>query len=129
MHSCKDREEERGEDLQENVLPHSGNFACGEGSCDGIGSDAPASAGLICNVFAEYEKTFGMPRRKQKTAHSALHSCNYSDSSAHPVPQSLHLAEPLTVTDDGGRSIKQPTEVTDSVIGPGHFLKRDLRIG
>lgn len=29
---------------------------------DGIGLDAPVSAGLIRDVFAEYEKTFAMPR-------------------------------------------------------------------
>jgi hypothetical protein len=126
MHGCRDEEEERGEDLQENVLSHSSNFAYGEGNCDDIGSDAPTSAGLICNVFAEYEKTLGMPRRKQKTARSALYSCNYSDSSVDPVPRFLHPEEPLTVTDDGGRSIEQPTEVADSVVGPGRFLRREF---
>ncbi|KAF7510546.1 hypothetical protein GJ744_006392 [Endocarpon pusillum] len=129
MHGCKDEEEGRGEDLQENVLSHSGNFACGEGSCDDISSDAPASAGLICDVFAEYEKTFGMPWRKHKIAHSALYPCDYNDSSAHPVPRSLHPEELLTVTDDGGRSIEQPTKVADIVIGLGHFLRRNFEDG
>jgi hypothetical protein len=129
MHGCGDEEEERGEDLHEDVLPYSGNFACGEGSCNGIGPDAPASAGLICDVFAEYEKTFGMPQRKQKAARSALYSCNNNDLSADPIPRSLYREEPLAVTDDGGRSIEQPTEVADDVIGHGHFLRREVEDG
>jgi hypothetical protein len=129
MHGYRDKEEERGEDLQENVLLYSGKFACREGNCDDIGSDAPASAGLICDVFAEYKKTFDMLRQKQKTARSALHSCNYSDSSADPVPRFLYPKEPLTVTDNGSRSIEQPTEVTDSVVSLGHFLRREFEDG
>lgn len=64
MHKRGDDEEERGKDVQEDVLPYNGYLACGEGSDNGKGSEAPASAGLIYDVFAEYEKTFGTPRLK-----------------------------------------------------------------
>jgi len=40
---------------------------------NGIDSDTPASVGLIHDVFAGYEETFGSPKSKQKVAHSTLH--------------------------------------------------------
>lgn len=58
MHKHGDDEEERGKDVQEDMLPHNRYFACGEGNDNGVGPEAPSSAGLIHDVFAEYEKTF-----------------------------------------------------------------------
>jgi hypothetical protein len=64
MHKRRDDEEERDKDVQKNVLLPNSYFACGEGISNGIGLEAPAFAGLIYNVFAEYEKTFGTLRLK-----------------------------------------------------------------
>jgi hypothetical protein len=61
MHGCEDEEEERSENVHKSVLLYSSNFAYKKGSSDSTGLDVPASAGLICNVFAKYKKTFGMP--------------------------------------------------------------------
>ena len=130
MHKRGDDEEERGKDVQEDVLPHNGYFARGEGSGNDIGPEAPASAGLIHDVFAEYGKTFGTPRLKQKAARSALYySSNDNDSLAGHIPRSLHHEEPQAVTDDGGISIEHPTQVAGDVVSPGRFLRRELEDG
>jgi hypothetical protein len=130
MYKRGDDEEERGKDVQENVLPHNGYFACGEGSGNDIDPEAPASAGLIHDVFAEYEKTFSTPQLKQKAARSALcYSSNDNNSLAGHVPRSLHHKEPQAVTDDGGTSIEHPTQIAGDDVSPGHFLRRELEDG
>jgi hypothetical protein len=95
MHKRRDDEEERGKGVQEDVLLYKGYFACGEGSSNDIGPEASTSAGLIHDVFAEYEKTFGTPWLEQKAARSALrYSSNDNDLLADHVPRSLHYKEP-----------------------------------
>ena len=127
MHKREDDEEERGKDVQEDMHPHNGYFACGEGSGNGIGPEAPASAGLIHDVFAEYEKTFGTPELKQKAARSALrYSSNDNDLLAGHVPRSLH-EEPQAVTDDSGMSIKHSTQVAGDDVSSGRFSRRELK--
>lgn len=93
-----------------------------------MGLNAPASAGLIHDVFAEYEKTFGMARRKQKTTRSAPHDCQDSGMAAGSIPQPIRLEAPRAVTDDGVTSVEQPTEVTRDDVGPRKF-SRELENG
>jgi hypothetical protein len=121
-----DKEERRG-NLHEDRVPHNTNLACGEGGGDSIDSDAPASAGLIHNIFAEYKKIFSMPKRKQKAVGSTLHNYKDSDIIADPISPPIRHEEPLAVTDDGITGIEPPIVMAGDKVGPNHYLRREFR--
>ena len=66
----------------------SGDNEC-SGSDSGTDSDAPASVGRIHDVFAEYEETFGLPKSKQKAAHSTLPDCSESETTVGSIPHDV----------------------------------------
>ena len=78
--------EKRGGDLHEDEVSHNNNVTCGESGGDSIGLNTPASASLIHNVFAEYKKTFGIARRKQKATRLAPHNNKDSGIVASSIP-------------------------------------------
>jgi hypothetical protein len=122
--SREDNKEERGEDPHADEVPYNDNLAYSEGGGDGIGSDAPASVGLIHDVFAEYERTFSMSSRKQKRARSALNDCQDSDTAAGSIPRPISHEEPLGVT-----SIEQPAEAASDDASPSNFSRREPENG
>ncbi|KIX03677.1 uncharacterized protein Z518_07230 [Rhinocladiella mackenziei CBS 650.93] len=93
------------------------------GSGDGIGSHAPASVGLIYDVFTESEMAFGMPRRKQKAARSTPHDRQDSDIAAGSVPRPISHEDPHAVADDGVTGIGQWTEVASDDVGSSCFSR------
>jgi hypothetical protein len=123
MNSRRDDKEERGGDLYEDEASHNNNVACGESGRNSMGSNAPASTSLVYNVFAEYKKTFGMARQKQKAARSAPHNCKDSDIAASSILQSIRLDELRAVTNDGVTSVEQPIEVVGNNTGPAKFSR------
>jgi hypothetical protein len=127
-HNRAGDEGERGNNLHEDEALHTNTLArgdCGnEYNGNGTGSDAPASVGLIHDVFAEYEETFVMPRRKQKAARSALHDCPDSDTTAGSIPCSDSQGEPWGATDDGIADMEQPIEAAGGDAGRCDFSKK-----
>ena len=127
--SCGENEEERDENLREDETPNNDTIVCGEGVEDDIGSDAPASAGLIHDVFAEYERTFSMPRRKQRVARPALHDYRDNGIATGSIPPPISHPEPRAVADDDVTGMEQPVEAAGEDVGPNNSSRGEIENG
>lgn len=94
-----------------------------ECSDSGIGSDAPASIGHIHDVFAEFEETFGMARRKQNTVVANLRDCPDHDVTAGSIPR------PVSAAVDGAAHMEQLAEAVSSDVGCNYLPKEEIENG
>ncbi|KIX03740.1 uncharacterized protein Z518_07293 [Rhinocladiella mackenziei CBS 650.93] len=93
-----------------------------ERSESGIGSDAPASIGQIHDVFAEFEETFGMARRKQNTV-TTLRDCPDRDVTARSIPR------PVRAAVDGAADMEQLAEAVSGDVGCNYLSKEEIENG
>ncbi|OQU97138.1 hypothetical protein CLAIMM_03122 [Cladophialophora immunda] len=76
------------------LIRRNGSNECSD---SGIGSGAPASIGQIHDIFAEFEETFSMARRKQNTVVATLRDCPHCDVIAGSVPCPRLIARKVLV--------------------------------
>lgn len=100
-----------------------------ERSGSGIGSDAPASIGQIHDVFAEFEETFGMARRKRKAVVAAVHDCPARDDAAGSTPPPVSQGGPRPATDDGAADMELLSQTVHGDIGHSHLSKGEIENG
>ena len=90
----------------------------------GMGSDTPASVGRIHDVFAEFKKTFGMARGKQKAALTTLYDRRDYDVAAGSLPRPVSR-EPRAAADDGVTDTKQAAEAVGGDAGRNNFSEEE----
>jgi len=110
-------------------IPTNGS-GCDECSDSGTGSDAPASVGRIHDVFAEFEETFGMARRKQKAVVTAVRDCPDRDDAAGSIPPPVSQGGPRPAADDGAADMELFAQtVHGGDIGHSYLSKGEIENG
>lgn len=124
-----DGEAERVEDQHEDEVLHDNVLARSEVGSEGSGNDggidAPASTGRIHDVFAEYERTFSMPKGHRRARRSALHDCQNRDMAADSTPRRTRHEEPQAVDDVDATSIEHPVKAVGEGVGPGKSSSKE----
>ena len=112
---------------------HARTLARGNGSNEysdnGTGLNTPASVGRIYDVFAEFEQTFGMARRKQKTVVATLRDYPNRDVTAGSVPSPVGRGEPRSAADDGAADLEQLSEAVSADVGRNYLSKGEIENG
>ncbi|MCJ1282889.1 hypothetical protein MMC26_002215 [Xylographa opegraphella] len=91
-----------------------------------IRTDAPASVGQIHDVFAEFEETFGLTRRKQKTMVATLRDCPYRDVTTGSIPRPVSQGEPRSAADDGAADMELLAETVSGDVGRNSLSEEEI---
>ncbi len=94
-----------------------------------IRTDAPASVGPILDVFTEFEETFGLARRKQKTVVTTLRDCPDRDVTTGSIPRPVSQGEPRSAADDGAADMELLAETVSGDIGRNYLSEEEIENG